>query len=437
MRYSHIDEFLPLRAFQRGANGAIQPQGGKGGGKAPAPDPSIGQAQLKMADLADKQYSMFEKDIWPTLQQQNERQQTQADNQQSFSNEIAREQLTLAKRQAVQAEAVQAQNMKIAAQNAKYASDYHDRMVEKFYPLQDKLLQQATDYNTDANREQIASSAIGDVSQAFANQRESQERQMRSYGMDPTSGAYQSTTHASGVQEAAAKAAAATQARSAALQLGWNQSLSALGLGAQLPNDQVSASGMALNAGNSAISAGSNALSGYSIPVSTAGTSLGMGQIPIQNTSALGGSINSGTAGAGGLYNNVGGLGVQSYQQQISAWNAEKQANATSSAGIGSAIGMIGGAALSGGTGGFAGSAVGKLFSGSDVRLKENITVVGHTASGLAIYEFEYKPQFKDKPYAGHGRFRGVMAHEVERVIPSAVFTTPDGYKAVDYSQVN
>jgi len=69
--------------------------------------------------------------------------------------------------------------------------------------------------------------------------------------------------------------------------------------------------------------------------------------------------------------------------------------------------------------------------------MKENIEVIGQLANGLNLYEFEYKPEFKDHEYAGHGRFRGLMAHEVEAVIPEAVFKTSDGYKAVDYSKVN
>lgn len=70
----------------------------------------------------------------------------------------------------------------------------------------------------------------------------------------------------------------------------------------------------------------------------------------------------------------------------------------------------------------------------SDIRMKENITEVGMTPGGLKTYAFEYKPEFKD--IAGHGRYVGVMAQEVEKVIPDAVFVADNGYKAVDYSKV-
>ena len=74
--------------------------------------------------------------------------------------------------------------------------------------------------------------------------------------------------------------------------------------------------------------------------------------------------------------------------------------------------------------------------SGSDVRVKENIKRVGTLANGLGLYEFEYKPEFKDHPQCGHGRFRGVMAQEVEKLIPEAVVTMDNGYKAVKYDLV-
>jgi hypothetical protein len=81
-------------------------------------------------------------------------------------------------------------------------------------------------------------------------------------------------------------------------------------------------------------------------------------------------------------------------------------------------------------------NAMGSGGAGSDVRVKENIERVGTLANGLGLYEFDYKPEFKDHPMCGHGRFRGVMAHEVEKLIPEAVVTMDNGYKAVKYDLV-
>jgi hypothetical protein len=89
------------------------------------------------------------------------------------------------------------------------------------------------------------------------------------------------------------------------------------------------------------------------------------------------------------------------------------------------------------GTAGIAGLGLYNAMSGStssDIRVKENIELIGLLPNGLNIYEFEYKPEFKHK--SGSGRYRGVMAHEVEEVMPEAVGTDSDGYKTVHYSML-
>ena len=64
----------------------------------------------------------------------------------------------------------------------------------------------------------------------------------------------------------------------------------------------------------------------------------------------------------------------------------------------------------------------------SDIRLKENIELVGNSYSGINIYEFEYK----NKSY-GDGRYRGVMAQEV----PEYSSKDSNGYLMVDYSKLD
>ena len=72
----------------------------------------------------------------------------------------------------------------------------------------------------------------------------------------------------------------------------------------------------------------------------------------------------------------------------------------------------------------------------SDIRTKENIKHIAWLPNGLPVYTYEYKPEFKDHPLAGHGTHTGVMAHEVEAKYPNAVITLENGYKAVDYGQL-
>lgn len=85
---------------------------------------------------------------------------------------------------------------------------------------------------------------------------------------------------------------------------------------------------------------------------------------------------------------------------------------------------------------GLGGSLGGAYLMGSDIRMKESIKAVGVLSNGLTVYEFEYKPEFKDKEFNGHGKFIGVMAQDVEKVIPEAVHTLNDGYKVVDYAKL-
>ena len=84
-----------------------------------------------------------------------------------------------------------------------------------------------------------------------------------------------------------------------------------------------------------------------------------------------------------------------------------------------------------------AGNAASGGAKSSDIRMKENIKQVGVLPSGLNIYSFEYKPEHKDKDTAGHGTFIGVMAQEVEQIIPEAVSFDKDGFRQVDYSLIN
>jgi len=85
---------------------------------------------------------------------------------------------------------------------------------------------------------------------------------------------------------------------------------------------------------------------------------------------------------------------------------------------------------------GLGGSLGAAYLMGSDIRMKENIKAIGWLPNGLSVYEYEYKPEFKDKEFNGHGKFVGVMAQEVEQVIPEAVHTLDDGYKIVDYAKL-
>ena len=63
------------------------------------------------------------------------------------------------------------------------------------------------------------------------------------------------------------------------------------------------------------------------------------------------------------------------------------------------------------------------LWAASDRRLKTNIVKVGDDPRGFGIYEYDIFGR----------RERGVMAQEVEKIIPDAVMEHPSGFKMVNY----
>jgi hypothetical protein len=66
-------------------------------------------------------------------------------------------------------------------------------------------------------------------------------------------------------------------------------------------------------------------------------------------------------------------------------------------------------------------------YAKSDRRLKSNIVRIGTHKLGIGIYEYDIE-----------GRHEiGVMAQEVEQVMPQAVIHHPDGYMMVNYGRIN
>ena len=358
----------------QGANPDAPVYNGKGGGApAPAPDPNIGKAQLKLADLSEEQLTFFKTEIWPEMSRLSNLQEGRADRQAAFDEQIQQRQYQI-------------------------AEEEYSRLKDKFYPLQQQAIDEANKYNQEDQREKFAQQAIGDARAASENAAQQNEQRMRSFGINPASGQYRGMMNSNQVQQSALEAAAATRARNAAEQLGWAKRMDAIGLGMNTFGNQATSTGLSLNAGNAALAAG---------------------QIPMQNQMMMGNSVALGYGGAMGGYGQVGTLGVQKYGADVQAYRAQREAEAAESAGFGNFLGALGSAGIT---------------KFSDYRLKENIVLVGRLRDGINVYEFEYKPEFKQ--VAGYGRYRGVMADEVERILPRAVVVASNGYKMVNYSMV-
>jgi hypothetical protein len=70
----------------------------------------------------------------------------------------------------------------------------------------------------------------------------------------------------------------------------------------------------------------------------------------------------------------------------------------------------------------------------SDRACKTNLTQIGAHPLAIGLYLFDYKAEFPE--LAARGRQFGVMADEVEAVMPEAVVMHPDGYKRVNYAML-
>jgi Chaperone of endosialidase len=87
-----------------------------------------------------------------------------------------------------------------------------------------------------------------------------------------------------------------------------------------------------------------------------------------------------------------------------------------------------GGRGFGGGGRGFGGGG----FGGgrfSDIRLKEDIVSLGRLANGIGVYRFRYRGN-------DHTTYVGVMAQEVQNIVPTAVSRGRDGYLRVDYDML-
>jgi hypothetical protein len=289
------------------------------------------------------------------------------------------------------AERVAAQQMAAQDELMRQGRDYYNYQKETFRPMEQGLVEQARNYNTEGNRAQLAAQASADAANAFQSAQGVGNREMARRGINASSGAALMMRNQNALGLAGMTAGAATNARRQAEQTGFARSLDVTGLGRGLSGASLGAYGGASGAGTaglgSAMSAGNQRSAAFG---QGAGYAMGGAQMGIQGQGQI--------------------LGAQS-----SAFNAGLNAQGEMVGGLVGAGGKLGAAAL-------------PFIMNSDRRLKENIKVVGRDKrTALPLYEFEY--------IGGTGkRFIGVMADEVEKKFPEMVVMRPDGYKAVNYA---
>jgi hypothetical protein len=144
-----------------------------------------------------------------------------------------------------------------------------------------------------------------------------------------------------------------------------------------------------------------------SIPVNEISALLSGGQVSIPQFQGYSG-VNVAPAPIFQAGQAAGDFAQRNYQNQVGSYNA--------------GMGLLGSLAGAAGTAVSGPLGVAGLFT-SDRRLKSNIVRIGTHPLGIGVYEYDINGE----------RQRGVMADEVETVLPEAVITRSDGYKMVNY----
>ncbi len=286
---------------------------------------------------------------------------------------------------------LQAQQMQFGLETAKTAYDnaqadraYSLERRDKLTTQQDQLVQDAAEFNSEAKQAELAAAAGADVNAAFSNTEAQQSRNLTRMGVTPGSGKFLLASNQVGTEKAKALAGATNNARTAAR-----------------------AEGRALT------DRATNALAGYpAMGMQASGQGAQFGGLGLNYANQGAAGINSGfQTGA-----SVAGANSQGYG---AIWNQQNCAYQADQANSGDFFGSLLGA----------GAQLGAAYiaKGSDRRLKQDIKPIGRDErTGLTLYRFAYKTQ------PGQ-HYIGVMADEVERVMPAAVITMPNGVKGVNY----
>lgn len=249
-------------------------------------------------------------------------------------------------------------------------------------------IQRMTEASQSAAADQAMTRAAADVNNAYGQQ----ARMLMRLGGDPAK--IVAASRGLAQQQSLAQVGAANDARNQAYGQGVGLRTGVANFGRNMPNTAGQAFGLAAQTGNSAVA---NASQGFQAGLPYAqfasgayGTQMGAAGLAQQGALGLGQLMSRDYATAQAGYGNMGNDG-----------------------GMGQLLGAGIGAA-------------GAIFS--DRRLKENVELVGAHA-GLPLYAFNYIT-VPDR------RFVGVMADDVERVLPDAVTVDADGYKLVNYSML-
>ena len=200
---------------------------GKSSGGSASPDPRIGEAAVKQAETGEE-WLNFAKDSFAISTER----QAELD---AITKEVTQQQLGISKDQ------------------ADWARQDRERYDTTFKPVEDKFVQDATNYATPEREAQAAAEARADVQTAAAAEKAAAERSAASYGINPASGRFAGIQRAGELGTALASAGAQNNARTAVRDKGLALEADVANLGRGLPAQSAQATSLGLSAGNSAV----------------------------------------------------------------------------------------------------------------------------------------------------------------------------------------
>lgn len=259
-----------------------------------------------------------------------------------------------------------------------FSAEEMDRYKSTFRPIQDRIASDAMSWDSAERLESEAGKAKADITANAAQQRDAQQRQMASMGVNPNSGRFAGVERATDTLTALGAAGAQNASRDNVRAQGIAMRSDASQLGQQvLANGQtasqlgMAATGAAQNARQVGVSTAMQAknlgLAAAGVGNTTAGLSVGNQgagytglSAGMQAGNSAIGANQAGTAGwqanNAGMSNGFGsaiganqsGAGIANslYGNQLNAWSTQQQANAQNNSGAMGAVGSIAGAAL-------------------------------------------------------------------------------------------
>ena len=265
----------------------------KGGGSAPSPDPAIGQAALKEAQLGEDWLKFSQEQFGVANERQKE--------QDKLASEVTKNQLDAAK---------QAQG---------WATQDRERYQNTYVPLENEFIDKANSWDSVERQQTVAGEAKADVLTNAAQQRGATQRQMAGMGVSPTSGRFAGVDRAQETATALSAAGAQNTARNTVRNQAVDMKANAINMGKGMAVNPATSLGLGVNSGSAAY-----------------GTTAANNQQSAGNT----GIVGQGYQGAMNGYNSQAGILNQQYQGQLSAWQANQQATGGLMSGIGSLAGM-------------------------------------------------------------------------------------------------